>query len=258
MKIYIFVDMEGISGISGSEFVSTSGVLYNTGRELYTADVNACVTGCFEAGATKVVVRDGHGSGKHLLLDKLDSKVPIIQGGTPGKRFHAIEGSDALILLGYHAMAGTLNALLEHTYSSASVQNMWLNGEKTGEFGFDSAIAAEYGIPTIMTSGDDKLCEEARRCLPDVVTCEVKKGLACQAAELLPPEKAQALITEKTIKAVRILKTLPKPAPPKRPVVVRKEVVERKMIKTGDGIKVLDGRTTELAGDSLENVFFRI
>jgi D-amino peptidase len=124
MKIYIFVDMEGISGISGSEFISPSEDLNQTGRELYTRDVNACVKGCFEAGATEVVVRDGHGSGKHLLLDELDSRVTVIQGGTPGKRFHAIEGSDAMILLGYHAMAGTLNALLEHTYSSAAIQNM--------------------------------------------------------------------------------------------------------------------------------------
>ena len=129
MKIYIFVDMEGISGISGSEFITESGVLYQTGRKLYTQDVNACVTACFDAGATEVVVRDGHASGKHLLIDNLDPRVSVVQGGTPGKRFHDIEGSDALILLGYHAMAGTLNALLEHTYSSTEIQNMWLNGD---------------------------------------------------------------------------------------------------------------------------------
>jgi D-amino peptidase len=155
-------------------------------------------------------------------------------------------------------MAGTLNALLEHTYSSAAIQNMWLNGEKCGEFGFDSAIAAEYGVPTIMTSGDDKLCAEAKSFLPDVIACEVKKGLSCQAAELLPLNQAHALITAKTIEAVRGLGGLSAPAPVKRPVVIRKEVVERGMINTGGGIKVIDARTTELSGDSVEEIFFRI
>ena len=258
MKIYIFVDMEGVSGVSGNEFVTETGVLYQTGRELYTADVNACVAGCFEAGATEVVVRDGHASGKHLLLSELDPRLSIVQGGTPGKRFHGIEGSDALILLGYHAMAGTLNALLEHTYSSAAIQNMWLNGRKCGEFGFDSAIAAEYGVPTIMTSGDDKLCAEAADWLPEVVTCEVKKGLSCQAAELLPLNEAHSLITRKTVEAIGKLKSLPPAEPPSKPVVIRKEVVERGAINTGPGVKVIDGRTTEIEGDSLEDIFFRI
>ena len=34
----------------------------------------------------------------------------------------------AVILLGYHAMAGTPGGILEHTMSSASVQNYWING----------------------------------------------------------------------------------------------------------------------------------
>ncbi|MCK5845634.1 MAG: M55 family metallopeptidase, partial [Victivallales bacterium] len=228
-----------------------------TGRELYTQDVNACVTGCFDAGATEVVVRDGHGSGKHLLIDKLDPRVSVVQGGTPGKRFHDIEGSDALILLGYHAMAGTLNGLLEHTYSSKDIQNMWLDGEKCGEFGFDAAIAAEYGVPTIMASGDDKLCAEVAKLAPDVVTCEVKKGLACQAAELLPLDQARELITRKTTEAIEKIGDIRLLAP-NQPVVVRKELVERGMIKTGTGITIIDGRTTEISGTSLEEIFFRI
>ena len=49
MKIYIFVDMEGISGISGSEFVKTDGRLYGTARCYYTGDLNVCARACFKA-----------------------------------------------------------------------------------------------------------------------------------------------------------------------------------------------------------------
>ena len=128
MKIYIFADLEGISGVSGSPFVAADGAQYAAGRKYLTADINACAAACFEAGADEVVVRDGHGLGNNVLWDELDSRVKLIQGVTPGKRFYDIEGSDAVILLGYHAMAGTRRALLEHTYSSKTIQNMWLNG----------------------------------------------------------------------------------------------------------------------------------
>jgi len=117
MKIYIFADMEGISGISGSMFVRGDGTHYALGRKYLTADINACAAACFEAGADEVVVRDGHGGGYSVLWDGLDPRVQLVQGATPGKRFFDIEGSDGVILLGYHAMAGTRSALLEHTYS---------------------------------------------------------------------------------------------------------------------------------------------
>lgn len=63
-----------------------------------------------------------------------------------------MDGADGLILLGYHAMAGTAGAILEHTYSSVEIQNVWLNGRKAGEVGIDVAIAAEHQVPVILVS----------------------------------------------------------------------------------------------------------
>ena len=54
MNVYIFVDMEGISGVSNSEFVMTSGRHYAESRRYYTDDLNACVRGCFAGGAQAV------------------------------------------------------------------------------------------------------------------------------------------------------------------------------------------------------------
>ena len=58
MKIYIFADMEGISGISGSSFVLADNANYQLGQKLLTQDINACIKGCFKAGATEVIVCD--------------------------------------------------------------------------------------------------------------------------------------------------------------------------------------------------------
>lgn len=251
MKIYIFADMEGISGISGSDFVKEDGRFYQEGRKYYTMDINACVNGCFKAGAREVIVRDGHGSGNHAIWTEFDSRAELAQGQFHGKRFPHIDGSSAIIFLGYHAMAGTPQALLEHTYSSASIQNMWLNGKLVGEFGIDSAIAAEYGVPTIMVSGDDKTCAEAKDWIPEVVTCEVKKGMACQGAILLSMEKAHKLIEEKTIEAIGKINSIKLPTIEK-PARIRTEGIERKEAR-GVGIeKIIDGRTTEKTADSVE------
>ena len=46
MQVMLFCDMEGIAGISVWEQVNGGAPLYEEGRRLYTAEVNAAVRGC--------------------------------------------------------------------------------------------------------------------------------------------------------------------------------------------------------------------
>ena len=168
------------------------------GKRLMAGDMNACIEGCFAAGATEVVVRDHHGGGRNVDPQAIDKRAKLIQGETPESRFKDIEGSAAIILLGYHAMARvTPGGTLARSYSSASIQGMWLNGRKVGEIGVDAAIAAEHNVPVVMVSGDDKCCAEARSWLPGVVTCQTKVGTGPQSADLVPLEESRRLITQK-------------------------------------------------------------
>jgi len=259
MKIYVFCDMEGISGISGSDYVNTGGRCYQIGCRYMTWDINACVRGCFNGGAKTVVVRDGHGSGNNVLWDELDPRVEMVQGHGGDRRMPGLEQCDALILLGYHAMAGTPGALLDHTYSSESIQNMWMNGRLVGEFGIDAGIAADLHMPVIMTSGDDKLCAEAKDWIPQIVTAQVKAGIACQGARLLPKEAAHRLIEEKAAEAVKLAGKI-RPLKVKRPVTIRTEVVERRSIPNGfarPDVKIIDGRTFETTAETVEKAFMR-
>jgi D-amino peptidase len=257
MKIYIFCDMEGISGITQAGHVSAGDALYPLGCKLMAMDINACIEGCFQAGADEVIVKDGHCSGVNVSPLEIDPRAILTQGNVGTDRYPGIDDCDALILLGYHAMAGTKNAVLEHTFSSAHIQNMWLNGKLAGEFAIDATIAAEHGIPTIMTSGDDKLCTEAKAFLPEIVTCQVKKALSIYGAEMLSPQKAQELITAKTIEAIGKIKSIPL-AEVKSPVVLKREVVERVSLPSEKrkGIKLIDARTYEISCDTLEEALF--
>jgi D-amino peptidase len=259
MKVAVFVDMEGISGISSSIFVSPAERCFAEGRRYMTEDANACIRGCFNAGATDVLIYDGHGGSNNIIWDQLDPRAELGQGTGAEERFPLIEEYDALILLGYHAMAGTESGFLEHTYSSKAVQNMWLNGRKAGEFAFDAAIAGEKGIPVIMTSGDDKLCKEAKEWIPEVVTCQTKVGLSCQYAKLLSKEKAHKMIEEKTEEAVKKYKEIP-PFKVEGEVTIRRELIERGALPKkpwNPDINFIDGRTIEIKGSSVEETFWK-
>ena len=258
MNIFVMVDMEGISGICRNSQVDPKGEHYQEGRRRVTLDVNACVGGCFAGGARKVVVRDAHGSGFNFLWEELDPRAEYIMGAVLRDRMTDIGDFDGLILLGYHAMAGTPEAVLEHTMSSRDWQNFWINGRKCGEIAIDAGIAGDSGVPTIMVTGDDKACKEARALIPGVETAQVKKGLGAQGGQLLPKEKAHALIRDTAARAVKLCKTL-KPCRFKHPVTMRLELVSRGVVPViRKGVRVLDGRTYEMRGRTVEETLMML
>ena len=252
MKIFVMVDMEGISGICRKSQVLSAGEHYQEGRRYLTRDVNACIRGCFEGGAHDVTVRDAHGNGFHLIWDELDSRALYVRGDSPSERIPGIGGYDGLILLGYHAMAGTPAAILEHTMSSIGWQNLWMNGVKAGEVAIDAAIAGEHGTPAIMVSGDDKVCAEASAILPGAVTVEVKKGLDVEGGILLSMDRAHEMIRSGAAEAVRKCgKVEPYRIPP--PVELRLELVSRGKIPAHrPGVTVIDGRTYSVSAETVE------
>ena len=80
MKILISADMEGISGITQWDMVTPGHPEYSRGRVLMTGDVNAAIAGAFEAGATKLVVSDGHWDGRNILIEALDARANLMPG----------------------------------------------------------------------------------------------------------------------------------------------------------------------------------
>lgn len=250
MKIKIFCDMEGISGILAKSQVTHDHPRYAEGQRCLMGDLNACIQGCFAGGAEKVTVQDIHSTCRNIVWDELDERAACIAG--PTSRFQGIEEFDGLILLGYHAMAGTPNAILAHT-SSHDWKSFWMNGEKAGEFAFEAARAGEHGVPVIMASGDDKFCREAKALISGVVAVEVKIGAAFEAGTLLPKAIAHQRIRQGAEQAVRKLQVCkPKPYVLSSPVTVRLEWVERPALPGNPKVKIIDARTYEVTGENAE------
>lgn len=247
-KVYIFADMEGATGIT-----CRPQILNGEGAERMTEDINVCIAACFEAGATEVVVRDGHSSGKNVDPTRIDPRAELIQGPTPGVRFKNLEGSEAVIFLGYHAMSLTPNAILAHTYSSQHVQRRFLNGREIGEIGLDALIAAEHKIPVVMVQGADDACREAREWIPGVVTCQSKKSITTQSGKCLSPEKSHKLLARKTKEAlakrskIALLR-------PEYPAVMKTEKVAKGSVRTFDPAYVFNPDPEIIEKTSPDNI----
>src|SRR5258708_2786980 len=138
MKVFISVDIEGATGlVSFSQCGRPNGEHYDFGfaRRMLTHDVNAAIRGFRAAGATQVVVKDAHATCKNLLIEDLEPGTELISGfgsRKDGMMDGIDESFDAAALVGYHGMAGALNALMEHALIGG-LHRFWINGQLAGE-----------------------------------------------------------------------------------------------------------------------------
>jgi D-amino peptidase len=233
MKILIAADMEGITGVVSWNHVAYDHPEYARFRKLMTYDVNAAIRGAFDGGASEVLVSDGHGSGRNILIEELDPRARL-NSGTPAP-FSMVQGIDsgvsAVMFVGYHARIGTQNAILEHTWSDERVANLWINGDLCGEIGLNAAVSGYFGAPVIMISGDQSACAEAAGLLNGIETAVVKYASGRMAAELLPPSVTQDLIQAAAARAVQRLKDGHAPQPLKlvSPITMTIDFVQSEM-----------------------------
>lgn len=204
MKILIAVDMEGITGVTTWDQVTPGHAEYSRFRKLMTQDVNAAIRGATEAGADEIIVADGHWNGSNILVEELDSRARLNTGSpSPFSMMQGInESVDGVFFIGYHARNGTANAILDHTWSSKTVANIWLNDILTGEYGLNASLAGHFGVPVILVSGDQTACAQVNELLGDVEMAIVKQATGRFAAECLTPEVSQELISMSAARAV--------------------------------------------------------
>jgi D-amino peptidase len=265
MRVVIWGDMEGITCITKWDHVNAGAPLYEEGRQLYTGDINAAVRGAKRAGASEIVVVDGHGAGGNfsfnsLLKERLEPGAEYVFGHRWGCYVEPFEaGFDALLLVGAHAMAGVGDGVLCHTISSASWFNAFVNGEKIGESALAAYIAGSFGVPMVFVSGDEATAREARALVGDsLVTAPVKKGITRTCARCLPPSDAQALIENRVAEALGGSRQHPAPAKPSLPVELKVELTSPD--KMADfmgkcGCEMVDARTIASRGDSFWKVW---
>ncbi len=214
MKILIAADMEGISGVVNWDQVTPGHREYERFRRLMTQDVNAAVNGALSAGASEVLVTDGHSSGYNLLIEELDPRARLNAGNqSPYGMVQGVQdGVDGVFFVGYHACAGSGHAILDHTWSSSTIANVWLNERLVGETGLNAAVAGHFDAPVLMISGDQTVCGEAKDLLGPLEFAVVKQATTRMSAECLPPAQAHEKICEAAARAVQRFLSGEKPA----------------------------------------------
>jgi D-amino peptidase len=203
LKLYILTDIEGTAGVANfHDYSYETGRFYTMSRHLLTQEVNAAVEGALEAGATDIVVWDGHGPGG-INVDEIHPEVRLLHGtGIPTTL--GIDASfDALFFVGQHAMSNTPGAGLAHSYSSKTIENIYLNGERIGEFGIRTILAGCFDVPVVLVTGDSATKAEAVRYVPLIEAVVVKESVSIGAALTLAPAKARTLIREGAARAIR-------------------------------------------------------
>jgi len=203
-RLFISVDMEGIAGVVTGEQLGPGGFEYERFRRFMTEEVLAVIRGARAAGVTEFLVADAHGNGQNLLIDLLPADVQVIRSWPrPLGMMEGIDSTfDAAVFVGYHA--GTTNpaGVRAHTFSSARLTDVRLNGRSVPEGGVNAAIAGHFGVPVILVTGDDAAVAEVRSVVGDIEGAIVKWAVSFHSARTLTPQAATALIEERTRSAV--------------------------------------------------------
>ena len=205
MRIYLSVDMEGLAGVAHPQQVtfgaSVDRVDYDRSRALMAGEANAAIAAAFDAGAREVVVNDSHWQMRNLRAEDLDPRARLLIGDKPLSMTEgageAPDGAfDAAAFIGYHAGAGNPDGVIAHTYSSATIMEVRVNGRAHNEAGLNAIRLGHFGTPVALVAGDDALAAEVELLLPWAERVVVKRAAGYSTADSLSPRAAHEAIRE--------------------------------------------------------------
>jgi D-amino peptidase len=211
MRIYVSVDMEGLAGVAhAQQVVFGAGVDrtdYDRSRALMAGETNAAIEAAFDGGAREVIVNDSHWQMRNLRAEDLAGDARLIIGDKPLSMTQGVgEGPDGAFdgaaFIGYHAGAGNAAGVIAHTYSSASVMELRVNGVPHNEAGINAIRLGHHGVPVILVAGDDALAAEIEQVLPWAERVVVKRALGYSLADSMLPADAHAAIREGMARAM--------------------------------------------------------
>ncbi len=237
MKVYISVDIEGCSGVTHLEHTSEAGNDYQRARRLMTRETNAAIEGALSAGATEIVLNDGHGGNgnRNIVLEDLHPVARLITGRprSLGQMCTFDSSFAALLQVGYHTKAGSFGNI-SHTINGPVVADLLVNGRSVGEVGLNAYLAGEYGIPCALVTGDQFMAQETHAFMPWAEAAVVKYATAYNSAECLHPDVAVVTIRTATTKALSRLQDM-KPLVCQTPVNIEMKCHNPGIADSADG-----------------------
>ncbi len=246
MNVFIFTDLEGISGVTDIDFMDKANEKYALACELLCRSINSAVCACIDAGADKVYYIDGHAGGGNVREDAIDKRA-IKCSLSDWQTLTASGEIDCLIELGSHARAGTIGGFLDHTVSSKSWFCHKVNGMEMSELSLHAVVSGAYGIPTVACIGDEAACAQAKEYIPNIYCGAVKKATCRNFAENYDNADEILVNTIKTAlknyRSVSLYKV-------DGPITVtltyyRTDMCEKAYARCKDGVRRADARTLQ-------------
>ncbi|CAN7611926.1 M55 family metallopeptidase [Brucella pseudogrignonensis] len=195
MKLFISADMEGTAGILSWNEAEHSHADYQEFRALMTEEVVAACQGARAAGATQILIKDAHDSGRNLMLDRLPDYTQIVRGwsGHPDSMMFGLDESfSGAFYIGYHAKAGTEANPLAHTFN-LRISRLILNDAVVSEFTINALCAARYKVPSLLVSGDAGICHDANDLVSGIATVQTLTGYGAAALSMAPAAARAAI-----------------------------------------------------------------
>lgn len=195
MKVYISVDIEGCAGITHWDEANKSHADYAEFRDQMTRETVAAIEGAQAAGATDIVVKDAHESGRNLVTAMLPESVRLIRSwaGHPLCMVQELDRTfDAVMMIGYHSPAGSEANSLAHTLSLDAAE-IRINGRRASEFTVHALATSMLGVPTVLVTGDQGLMDEVAAANPAITRCAVKEGRGQSTISMTPAAACKAI-----------------------------------------------------------------
>ena len=196
LRVLVSVDMEGVVGTVTGDQLGPTGFEYSRFRDFMTREAVAAITAAKAAGATDIIVADAHGNGENLLIEQFPPDVRVIRSWP--RQLGMVAGVDqqvdAVMFIGYHASTNNVKGVRAHTFSSATLTRVALNGTNVSEGSWAAAIAGHFNAPVIMISGDDAAIAEVRSAVGNIEAAETKRTLGFHSAMTLTPQASYDLI----------------------------------------------------------------
>jgi D-amino peptidase len=254
VKIFISVDMEGISGLT-----------YWKEKEekiekFMTDEVISVIEGIKEFDRdSEIVICDSHSYGRNLDILKLPKDVKVISGYP--REFYMVSQIDEFftcgMFIGYHAPVGTLNGGEDHTYSSSTIFEVKINGDVVGESEINGGFLGEYGVPVVLITGDDKLKEFSQKFFPKTNFVVTKYSIGRFSANLFHPEYIHEILKEEVKNSLKNLNNV-KPLIFDKPIKIEITFINTLMAEFAslipNSIRV-DGRKVYFESNSYKEIY---
>ncbi len=156
--------MEGLAGTFSWKDFEANKERY---KKSMTRELLGVVDGLLSSSVKvdEIIVNDAHGAGDNIHFEDLPAKVSLVRGGPrPLGMMEGVDKNTSLAcFIGYHGGAGCTPSVMDHTYASSIIYQITINGVEVSETIINGGIAADFGVPVGLISGDLKTTETARR-----------------------------------------------------------------------------------------------